>query len=91
MENLVLRYPCVCENILSNLDIQSLLRCRLVSKTLKNQVDNDKNLWMKIFSIYKKWVQYLCCDLFDGSWDQGNDYFQGFINNSLPQIMHHKG
>ena len=89
MENLVLRYPCVCENIFSNLDIQSLVRCRLVSKTLKNQVDNDKNLWMKIFLSYKKRVQYLCYDLFDGSWDRGHDFFQGFINNSLPQIIHH--
>ena len=48
IEDLCLRFSCVCDVIFNYLDTKSLINCRLISTTLKNQVDNHKPFWKSI-------------------------------------------
>ena len=59
MENLCLRFPTVCALIFADLDNQSLVKCRLVNKILKEAIDNEKILWNRIL---KKNVTNLTSD-----------------------------
>ena len=62
MEDIYLSFPHIFENILSNLDDQSLANCRLVNKTLQWTIDNGKIIWVRIIqrwisdSIIQKWI-----------------------------------
>ena len=56
IEDLCLRFSCVCDVILSYLDTKSLINCRLVSTTMKNHVDNHKPFWKSIIQNYKNSV-----------------------------------
>ena len=53
LEDLCLRFSCVCDVIFNYLDTKSLINCRLVSTTMKNHVDNHKPFWKSIIQNYK--------------------------------------
>ena len=44
--------PVICEIIYKNLDDKSLGNCRLVSKCLKNSIENGPLLWRRILKRY---------------------------------------
>ena len=56
IEDLCLRFSCVCDVIFNYLDTKSLINCRLVSTTMKNHVDYHKPFWKSIIQNYKKSV-----------------------------------
>ena len=52
MENLCLKFPYLCSIIFANLDNKSLVQCRLVNKSWKKLIDNEKILWKRILKKY---------------------------------------
>ena len=54
IEDLFLRFSCVCDVIFNYLDTKSLINCRLVSTTMKNHVDNHKPFWKSIIQTNKQ-------------------------------------
>ena len=65
IEDLFLRFSCVCDVIFNYLDTKSLINCRLVSTTLKNQVDNHKPFWKSIIQNYKKNISEYVTEEYD--------------------------
>ena len=52
MENLCLKFPYLCSMIFANLDNKSLVQCRLVNKSWKKLIENEKILWKRILKKY---------------------------------------
>ena len=48
MDYLCLAIPHICETIFQHLDDKSLATCRLINKTWKKCVDNEKTVWHRI-------------------------------------------
>ena len=65
IEDLCLRFSVVCDVIFNYLDTKSLINCRLVSTTLKNQVDNHKPFWKSIIQNYKKNISEYVTEEYD--------------------------
>ena len=52
MEELVLRFPLVSQEIFKNLDNQDLTKFKEVSRFLKNYLKNDKSIWIRRLKKY---------------------------------------
>ena len=52
MDDWYLRFPHVRSIIIANLDRESIVKCRLVNKSWKNSIDNDKHLWCGMIRNY---------------------------------------
>ena len=86
MDELCLRFPYICDKIFSHLDNKSLVNCRLVSKNVKNCLDNEKILWTKMI---KKYVSRLVshrrkCNMFNQN--QNHDFDISSWSKFLKQI-----
>ena len=63
MEDLLLRFPHISEEIFGNLNDKSLVECREVCKSWCNSVD-DKQCWVRLIRNYTR----LCHKDFQKSW-----------------------
>ena len=71
MENILCRFPHLFQQILEELDIRSLVDCRLVGKHWLLFVDNEKSTWIRMIR--------------DLSEDQGRiRQIMGYISNCDP-------
>ena len=52
MEDLCLRFPGVCDMVLSNLDNPSLMRCKISSRQLCHYLDNERFIFKRIIKKY---------------------------------------
>ena len=52
MDNIIVRFPFACEAILRQLDAQSLVFCREVSRKWKNFTDGKKTVPIRIITKY---------------------------------------
>jgi asparagine synthetase A len=67
----------VCKMILCQVDFESLIAARMVSKTWYRYLENDREIWI---STLKKRLKYLK----EGSWC---DYNRTYIDNKYPPIQ----
>ena len=52
MEEIFMRFPRVSQRILNNLDNQSLIRSKEVSRVIAEYVENEKFYWIRIIKKY---------------------------------------
>ena len=52
MEDLCLRFPGVCDMVLSHLDNHSLMRCKISSRELRHYLDNERFIFKRIIKNY---------------------------------------
>ena len=64
MEDIFIRFPQISELVLKNLDNQSLVKCRLVSRKLKTCIDEEKILWLRIIQKYYEDLDRYPCSEF---------------------------
>ena len=54
MENFLLRFPGVAEEIFKQLDNQTLTKCKEVDRTWRNFLDQNKLMWTRMIQKYQK-------------------------------------
>ena len=54
MEEIVMRFPVIAQQILEQLDNQNLTKCREVDKTLCSSIDKDRLIWTRMIKNYIK-------------------------------------
>ena len=52
MEEIVMRFPIIAQQILEQLDNQNLTKCREVDKTLSSSIDKDRLIWTRMIKNY---------------------------------------
>ena len=54
MEEIIMRFPMIAQQILEQLDNQNLTKCREVDKTLCSSIDKDRLIWTRMIKNYIK-------------------------------------